>query len=195
MWLFKSPAWRMSLVRFIYSSFCSSSSTDLVNSGDESVSESTWKANLNVCSCIRLIGIAAQIFNISNLIQDLPSPQLPPIAFQQPNSSISNVRVGPHLTTECLHQYRWGQIMATGVASMPNAGLHLKWAKSEQRGTIFQKSKIANSVLQNSSSIFTCLSVCMYVCVCSSVTFLFLFLQTLSSRNLSHRINSNLEFA
>ena len=87
-------------------SLCSSSSTDLVNSGDESVSESTWKANLNVCSCIRLIGIAAQIFNISNLIQDLPSPQLPPIAFQQPNSSISNVRVGPHLTTECLHQYR-----------------------------------------------------------------------------------------
>ena len=41
---------------------------------------------------------------------------------------------------------------------------------------------IANSVntSQNSSSIFTCMS----VCVCSSVTFLFL--QTLSSRNLSH---------
>merc|ERR1712218_332558 len=30
--------------------------------------------------------------------------------------------------------------------------------------------------------------VCMYVCVCSSETFLFLFLQTLSSRNLSHGI-------
>ena len=37
---------------------------------------------------------------------------------------------------------------------------------------------------QNSSSIFTC----PYVCMCSSVTFLFLFFQTLSSRNISHGI-------
>ena len=51
---------------------------------------------------------------------------------------------------------------------------------------------IANSVSQNSSSIFTCLSVCMYVCVCSSVTFLFL--QTLSSRNLSHGNISQFKF-
>ena len=46
----------------------------------------------------------------------------------------------------------------------------------------------ANSVSQNSSSIFTCL----FVCVCSSVTFLFL--QTLSSRNLSHSNISQFKF-
>ena len=55
-----------------------------------------------------------------------------------------------------------------------------------------QFAHIANSVSQNSSSIFTCLSVCMYVCVCSSVTFLFL--QTLSSRNLSHGNISQFKF-
>ena len=39
------------------------------------------------------------------------------------------------------------------------------------------------------------MSVCLSVCMSSNVTFLFLFLKTLSSRNLSHGINSNLEFA
>ena len=63
---------------------------------------------------------------------------------------------------------------------------------SPKQSSQFSNLLIANSVLQNSSSIFTCLYVCMYVCLCSSVTFLFL--QTLSSRNLSHGNISQFKF-
>ena len=80
-WFLKSTVRRLkkrtiTLITFLWWSSSSSNSSRVIF-GDESMSVSTSKANVNVCSYISLIEIALQIFNINNLkICQIPSKSL-----------------------------------------------------------------------------------------------------------------------